>query len=934
MCQKDLTTDLKMEGNSCFLELKGLMQDLVKEMLPNATEIINKLYNQVAFFDKETKMEIQDPEVEEAAINLWNWGVTKRVDSIINDEQHAKLRHIACILMCACESTNPTEANVRRQILMTMKTGKDWIDVGKPSLAVDFLDIAMNSLEKLYSKLTKGNKEDADVNVHKTDVEKDLFKVLTYQAEAAVAEEKFEKAMVGIQRCKDMLMRLPKETAYLSILCYNFGVETFKHKKYDQSTFWLSQSYEIGKIDKKYSTNREMQAKVLRLLATVYLDWECKEYQDKALRTICLANEENMHPAGFFLKLKILLKSGTPDDALSSAIAELLHHEISLDLCLNTSKLLLEHGREYAGFQFLKTVCERFESSPDGGKAAVLYIELLLQRGKELLAKQKIESIIKGYYTGKQLSPELLNWLHIIFWDQAANKFEAKDYSEALQWYNYSLSFCSVGQFDLNLAKLQRNRASCYIHLKQIQKAKEAVKEAERCDPRSIFTQFNVYKIAVLENNIEEASNALKTMNKLAASPMQNEELLLENEIPRSNLLSLAAQIALENGQQEIAIKALESMVQQSHDLEQVFTSLRCLIRLIVSEFGKVAEEKRYENTSLLLSYLNTVHNKLAESLAEESLAPDKRISEAHWFRKIAWNLAVQSEEYPEYMRNFFIVSFKISQFCPVDQSILVSQKTCLLMAAAMDLEMARHASASAKQVDLFTQALEHTQLCREIWKLLQSSGDFSRDPTEVLLLLYEFEARAKLNDPILDSLLESIWELPQLDTKTLETIASLAMELPAHYPSVCKRALWSALSLHRKQSPLDVLRYSKCLHSLVQLSLPIGMLETEACTLEEVWTYFEEALDVINHSTDNYPEVEKLWLMTRAWNTGIFLYSTGKYTEAEKWCGLAMRYLSHLGSLKSSYETQMVGLYSEILEQLDQSKKSAFTEDRNYSTE
>lgn len=54
----------------------------------------------------------------------------------------------------------------------------------------------------------------------------------------------------------------------------------------------------------------------------------------------------------------------------------------------------------------------------------------------------------------------------------------------------------------------------------------------------------------------------------------------------------------------------------------------------------------------------------------------------------------------------------------------------------------------------------------------LSSAGDFSKDPTDTLLLLYEFEARAKLNDPELDSLLESVWELPQIETKALETIA------------------------------------------------------------------------------------------------------------------------------------------------------------------
>lgn len=37
-----------------------------------------------------------------------------------------------------------------------------------------------------------------------------------------------------------------------------------------------------------------------------------------------------------------------------------------------------------------------------------------------------------------------------------------------------------------------------------VYQAKEAIKEAERCDPDSIFTKFSVYKIAVQENNVEK----------------------------------------------------------------------------------------------------------------------------------------------------------------------------------------------------------------------------------------------------------------------------------------------------------------------------------------------------------------------------------------------------------------------------------------------
>ncbi|XP_072732677.1 testis-expressed protein 11 isoform X2 [Ciconia boyciana] len=841
-------------------------------------------------------------QVEEGAISLWNWAVTKHAGSVVNDEQRAKLRFVACRLVCLCEGSDPPEGTIRRQILMSMKTGKGWIDIGKADLADRFLEIAMSSIEKLYAKLLKGSDGEADIHVHKADVEKNLFKVLSYQAESAVAQGDFQKAVMCMQRCKDMLMKLPKEACYLSILCYNFGVETYEWKRYEESSFWLSQSYDIGKMDMKYSVGKEMQAKVLRLLATAYFEWDCNLYLDQALKAISLANQENLHPAGVFLKVKILLKSGASDEDINSAVAEFLHHELSLDFCLNTAKLLLEHGRESVGFDFLKSIPERFESSPDLGKITLLHIEFLLQNERELLAKQKVEEIIIGHYTGKQLLPEALNQLHIILWDRAAKHYEAKSYSEALHWYKYSVSFYTPGQIDQNLAKLQRNMASCYLHLKQVDKAKEAIKEAERCDPNGIFTKFIVYKIAVMEKDTDKAVEAVIEMGKLAEKPSQHENKLRVDENTGTNLLSLAAQIAFENEQQVVAIKALEYLSEHLQDCRQLFAALKCLVRLTLSKVMAENEEKRDEDINSMLTYLTLAHKRLAESFTEGKFTGDMRILEAHWFRKVAWNLAVQFRGCPEKMRDFFLLSFKLSQFCPSDKAVLIAQKTCLLMAAAVDLEMGRQEVTPSEQTELLTQALQHLQACKEIWKVLKLTGDFAKDPTDTLLLLYEFEARSKLNDPTLHNLMESVWEQPQIEVKTLEIIASLAMESPARYPVLCKKALKSALNLHRKQTVIDAVKFSKCLHSLINLSLPTGLTDLDACVLQEVWDYFEDALSVVS-STDAYPEMEILWLMTRAWNTGIFQYTVGKYKEAEQWCGLGMHFLNHLGSLKKSYE-------------------------------
>uniref|UniRef100_A0A8C5Q413 Protein ZIP4 homolog n=1 Tax=Leptobrachium leishanense TaxID=445787 RepID=A0A8C5Q413_9ANUR len=893
-----------MEADSDFAVITGLIKDLLERHLSTAvTDLIDQMFREMKRLEQDANRGLPDEQVDECAISLWNWGVTKRVEESITEHERAIVRHAACILGIWCEGTEPSEGVVRRNILMAMKTGKGWIDVGEHDLASGFLDVALNKLEMLYAMLAQRSSEEADMNMHKTYVEKDLFKVLTYQAEVAFALKDFEMASQSIQRCKDMLMRQPKEAGYLAVLCYNFGVDTYEEKIYEQSSFWLSQSYEIANADKRYSPGHEMQAKVLRLLATVYMEWDCKFYQDKALTAIRMANEVHVHPAGLFLKMKILLQSSQPDEIIGIAVTEMLNHELGLDIYLNTAKLLLEHRRDFLAFDLLKMVCKHFENSPDVGKAVILHIELLLQRGKEQLARQKTEDLITGHHIGKKLSIETLNLLHLILWDCAAKSFEAKNYRESLEWYNYSLSFYAVDQFDPNFAKLQRNRASCFLNLHEFDKAKEVILEAACADRENIFTQFSLYKLAMLENNILEATKAISAMGNMAAQS-RSKGLLMQESCSDADLFTMAAQIALEKGYTDVALKALECIVEQDHNTEQVFLSLRT------------------NDGELILSYLNTAHKKLTESLNEGVLSHDKVSSDAHWFRKIAWNVAVQAEDSPKVMRDAFILSYQLSLFCNCDKSILVAQKSCLLMATAVNLEIARKNTDYSEQVQILTKSLNYIQLCQEIWRALQSSGDFSQDPTEVLLLLYEFEIRAKLNDPRLETVLEKVWELPRLDIKTLETIAHLSMETPSYYPSICKRALQGALTLHKKQDPLDVSMLSKCLHSLIKLSLPEGAVEVETCVQEEVWKYFQDALSIIT-SCDDYPEIELLWLMTRAWNTGIFQYSVKRYTDAERWCALAMRLLNHLGTLKSSYENQMVGLYSEILEQVDKAKRA-----------
>lgn len=62
-------------------------------------------------------------------------------------------------------------------------------------------------------------------------------------------------------------------------------------------------------------------------------------------------------------------------------------------------------------------------------------------------------------------------------------------------------------------------------------------------------------------------------------------------------------------------------------------------------------------------------------------------------------------------------------------------------------------------------------------WHVFISLGTSCKDPTDTLLLLYEFEARAKLNDAKIESVLESVLELDNVEAKVLETIAGQLLE-------------------------------------------------------------------------------------------------------------------------------------------------------------
>ncbi|KAG7264576.1 hypothetical protein CRUP_029131 [Coryphaenoides rupestris] len=952
--------------------VQSLTDDLQHRQQLDHDAVIDRLFHEVSGVDELPKP--LDSQLEECAIQLWNWAVTKHVATAITESQKAKVFHVACSLMHCSAPDNPPEGVVRKHIL---------------------------SLEILYNQLSFSRS--CDLDAAKADVERTLLRVLSHQAESAISQRSQQEAVVCMQRCTDMLARLPRETGYLSLTCYNFGVELYNLKMFEESSFWLRQSYDVGKTNRKYGPGAEVQ--------------EC------------------MSAYGLHLKIRVLLRAGALDEAITA---------------------------------------------------------------------------------GKPLTPQSLDSLHLLLWDKASKHFKANNYLDALQWYNYSLSFYKAGQMEPNLARLQRNRASCLLLLKQLDKAKEALKEAERCDPDSIFTQFSLYKLAIQEKNIEKAGEALTAMGRLAKSPVSSEDRLLVCENAAGSLLRLAAQIALEvelvvdvvgrSTQVELVVdvvgrstqvELVVDVVGRSTQVELVvdvvgrFTQVELVVRvvgrstqvelvvdvvgrstqvelvvdvvgrstqvelvvdvvgrstqveLVVKVVGRSTQVElvvdvvgRFTQVELVVDVVGrstqvelvvdvvgrstqvelvvdvvgrSTQVELAVEVMGRYIQVELRVEEGRSTQvelvvevvgrstqvelvvevvgrstqvelvvgvvgrstqvelvvgvvgrstqvelvvgvvgrstQVELVVEVVNEEQDTAMKaleslceNSSAEAHALTALrCLVrlllttmetasdeeSRALLMGQKTSLLMAVAASLQLCRESPHSVQTEEL-NKTLENIQLCTEVWKTLSTSGiSNANDPTNKLLLLYEFEARVKLNDPKVDTVLESILELDNVETKDLENVA-------AHFPSLCKKVLRIALALHKKQPDEEPACRRQCVQRLIHLSLPSGVSEVDERVLEEVWVYYQEALCIIAAAApEDIPEMESLWLLTRAWNIGILLFRLARYTEAERWCGLGMSFLPHLGSLQESYQTQvqegasgpgvgMSALYGMVLDRLD----------------
>ncbi|XP_065900506.1 testis-expressed protein 11-like [Dysidea avara] len=876
---QDLTTQLSTNGGCCS-ELASRVVEMMEVFPP---------------LDQSNRHTNTSLQLHTMAITLWNLAVTMKTKDNTSNELNAQLRYIACSLVFRSSSQSTSSTTVNKQLTMAIKTGRAWMECSNYTMAETSLNLATECWERmtrLLGEKARSNEDHAKM----------LFKLLCLRSETALKLSNHKQAFELVSKAKEILKDLSKEAGYLSMLCYNFGVETFQEALYEHSVQWLRESYELGKSDLSFVVAKK-QARTLRLLANAYLEWDVTAYWQKALNAVGLANSEHAHPSGLYLKCSILLRHDPHDVRLPSVMEETLSHtELTLDLALSTIRLAAQHKRLELAFSGLQQLLSRYQSSHDLSKVQLLQLELLLENGQVQESCRVVEQCITAHHSGSTLELSVRKRFHWLLWEQAANAYENGDYTNSLMWYNYSLSLFSTDQVDSNLAKLQRNRCSCFIMIGDNDKAEEAIQVALKSTTDNPHTHFLAFKLALVQGDTDKAMESIAHMSSCDAG---------EDSV--HGLVCLAAQLAFEKSNRVVAIKALEHLVETSQDIQQSLTALRCLARLKLT-FISPDQKDKMSGISCILNYTNTALAKLQKGVTTRGPVGTSLQDEVTWFMKVSWNVALLCGDPCQEMYQLFLTCYKLSELGGT-KGDRARQKTCLLMASAISLQLARDCKDETEQVKLLEQVLDHISQCKEICKkMLTESGD----GTWTLLGLYEYEAQLRLHHyDELQAILDHVSSQPNVELKTLETMAALACDTVSGHKPTAVTTLKMAINKHMQRDNVDYAQCSKAYHSLVQL-----LMQREASRdmagKEQAWQVFVEALNCISEcGKGEYPEMEVLWLLTKAWNCGVHLYSTMHYKEAEQWCSLSMKLLQHLTTLRASYEAQMTSVYGEILSKL-----------------
>jgi len=934
-------------------------------------------------------------QLEDIVVGLWNAIVSRNNSPDFDEITCIQLRQlcynlISCRLFKAVKQGNKADpsnsAYYNRKVMIGIKTGKGLLDVRKFEKARNILQETFQDITELFSSILKSSKlspEDTEIsNLRKNKVSLLCFlleTVFRMNDDSGVKEVLESLKNFSEEETPEGVVKLShRERKCIVHVSYNLGLEASKDQKlHSLAEILLQFSYEFQKENEQVKTQT---AQTLRLLAHVY--WH--QQVEKALEAAKLSNSYHKHPAGFHLVLRIMcdIKSKEIDDEMKSVLVEFLEHEkLDLDQALSACKYLNSREKFDLSEFGMEKILSRFENSKQIGRAHVQMLENKIDRLKLEERSSFATQFLSDKKTTQAIQESSEDQLHRLLWKQAQLSHQEDKVETSIFWYDRSLDIYMRGRSleDVrenslirdNVAKLYRNKASCFIELSRLQEADECVKIAIQLNEDDLYTNFTKLKVAIAQDKQAEAVSSVEKIISKCEDPELQDECHIDdgNLGTKYGLVCLAAQLAFERNQRDVAMVALKHL-SDAPDVNKVakLTAHRCLVRSYLTmaeesdekcQDSKLLSEKSPKQQLLckavegLKDAFDILKEVRKEKLGENACSVGELIRERKsqrlsdvafrdeimWFMKVAWNIALDFGGDHLMVKDLYHMCKNMMKLLvEKDESILLRMQTCLMLSASNSLALARNDIEN--QEDHFRDVIDDVSECDDVTSQLNDitggkacGNDAGRSP--ILLQLYRLEATAKLLgsskptekiDSELMKIFDKLVSMPSTDAKNFETVAVLLMERPARHPELAKRALKQAIfklnklicdtTDHQKKVQL-VTKRSTNYRMLIDVTI-LHASCLQPTNHNEAWVFSNEFYCFLQQDSVKHPETDTLWLSVKCWNVGVKFYTSNEIVWAEKWCSLAMRLLPFAIKYKAGYELRMNATYNDILAKKD----------------
>lgn len=496
-----------------------------------------------------------------------------------------------------------------------------------------------------------------------------------------------------------------------------------------------------------------------------------------------------------------------------------------------------------------------------------------------------------------------------LLWQYGDQCYNAKKWSDAVDWFLLGTHDAFVSVMEMAGSKCLRKAALCRIQDGHYARASEHI---ERCSSKEATTSYLAFLVAAHQGRTDEAIHALGTM--INATDFDRKMLMLA--------MNLARQLENQSLLHAILERLLETLRRDGDVDEAVqrFTLIRCLVRLTLSLMEHPGAETK-QLLPILRRHFETGLTVLRETAnSENKIVVNKDVS---WLWRTAYNCAVKGlgTWADADVTNMFVLARRyMDASCSMallePEADIQGHRILAQFAAVSGQLFSARAEERPEQKDismrLLVQEIDNLQALIEDQLRGEPEESTNRSRSQTIFhlsLVYQAEIFAELKEwEAISTRLKTSGQKLVVPITTYEAIADILWSDKSCPVVVLYDCLESIVKMTTTQGQISIKKFSRWMRAICTILLSKGRVQDRSKAL----SYVQQAIVILKEygtgdeptSEMCYPEDERSWLLSTAFNTGIECMRSLQVREAQEWLEAATQLCDYVrGSPREKVE-------------------------------